>query len=277
MSRKLKKIDKYYSSAVEDEWKRLVKDSFHQLELNTTLRFLNKHLPKKGLILDAGGGPGRYTVELAKKGYQLVLLDITPQLLKKAERNIKKHGIKKNVKEVVKGSITDLSKFPDESFDAVLCLGGPLSHVEGEENRKKAVIELVRVAKKGAPVFISVIGRLGVLIKMLKYWPDELALTEHFEKLWKDGDDDMWQKEYYCHFFLPNELIKIVEYAGVKVIETVGLEGLAHFKEDTENVSKYFPKAWENWLAMHDKLSTDPSVFATSDHMLIVGKKEPIL
>ena len=111
---------------------------------------------------------------------------------------------------------------------------------------------------------------------MLKYWPDELALTEHFERLWKDGDDDMWRKEYYCHFFLPDELTKIVESAGIKVIETVGLEGLAHFKEDTENVSKNFPKAWKNWLAMHDKLSTDPSVYATSDHMLIVGKKEPI-
>ena len=50
---------------------RLIKDPYHQLELDTTLHFLKKHLPKKGLILDAGGGPGRYTIELAKQGYSL--------------------------------------------------------------------------------------------------------------------------------------------------------------------------------------------------------------
>jgi len=271
---KTKKIDEFYASSVEGEWKRLVKDTFHQLELDTTIKFLDKYLPKSGTILDAGGGPGRYTIELAKKDYQMILLDITPELLDKATRNIKKYGVKKNIKDVVHGNITDLSRLTDESFDAVLCLGGPLSHVEGEDNRIKAVTELVRVAKKGAPIFISVIGKLGVLLKMLKHWPDELASTEHFEKLWKVGDDDMWRMKYYCHFFLPDELTDIVESAGVEVVERVGLEGLAHFKEDTEYVSKKFPKAWENWLAMHDELCTNPNVFATSDHMLIVGRKK---
>jgi hypothetical protein len=38
------------------------------------MHFLEKYLPKKGLVLDAGGGPGRYTIELAKKGYDVVLL-----------------------------------------------------------------------------------------------------------------------------------------------------------------------------------------------------------
>jgi len=30
---------------------------------------------------------------------------------------------------IVEGSLTDLSTFSDETFDAVLCLGGPLSHL----------------------------------------------------------------------------------------------------------------------------------------------------
>lgn len=270
----MRKIDEFYATAVEGEWKRLVKDTFHQLELNTTLKFLDKYLPNNGLVLDAGGGPGRYTVELAKKGYQMILLDITPELLEKAKRNIRRFGVKKNIKQIVEGSITDLSIFGDETFDAVLCLGGPLSHVEGEENRRKSIIELVRVAKKGAPIFISVIGRLGVLLKMLKYWPDELALTTHFENLWKNGDDDMWRGEYYCHFFLPDELSYLIENSGVEVLEKVGLEGLAHFHEDTQKVSKKFPQAWKNWLESHEVLCTYPSVYATSDHMLVIGKKK---
>lgn len=60
---------------------KLVRDPYHRLEYNTTMYFLKKYLPSKGLILDAGGGPGRYTIELAKLGYDMVLLDLTPKLL----------------------------------------------------------------------------------------------------------------------------------------------------------------------------------------------------
>jgi hypothetical protein len=51
-----KLIRKYYSEMGTGEWKRLIKDPYHRLEFNTTLHFLRKYLPKKGLILDAGGG-----------------------------------------------------------------------------------------------------------------------------------------------------------------------------------------------------------------------------
>jgi len=70
-------IREYYSANVKREWERLTQDPYHKLEFETTLHFLKKYLPKKGLVLDAGGGPGRYTVELAKQGYEVVLSDIT--------------------------------------------------------------------------------------------------------------------------------------------------------------------------------------------------------
>lgn len=93
------------------------------------MHFLDKYLPKQGLILDAGGGPGCYTIELAKKGYNTVLLDFVPEMLRLAERKIRRAGIKRRVKGIVEGSIENLSMFEDESFDAVLCLGGPLCHI----------------------------------------------------------------------------------------------------------------------------------------------------
>jgi len=51
--------------------------------------FLGQVSSQKSLILDAGGGPGRYTIELAKKGYQVVLLDLSPKCLEIAKREIK--------------------------------------------------------------------------------------------------------------------------------------------------------------------------------------------
>jgi len=44
------------------------------------------------LILDAGGGPGRYTIDLAKLGYDVILLDLTPRLLRIAKRKIRREG-----------------------------------------------------------------------------------------------------------------------------------------------------------------------------------------
>ena len=72
-----KSIENYYDKDADNEWNRLVRDPYHKLEWDTTQIFLKKHLPKKGLILDAGAGPGRYTIDLAKKGYDVVLLDFS--------------------------------------------------------------------------------------------------------------------------------------------------------------------------------------------------------
>ncbi len=118
-----------YSQAALEKWKRLVQDPFHRLEFDTTLHFLGMYLPKKGLILDAGGGPGRYSIELGRLGYSVVLLDIAPKNLESARRTIEKAEIQGRIKDVAQGSITDLSQFPDETFDAVISLGGPLSYV----------------------------------------------------------------------------------------------------------------------------------------------------
>jgi ubiquinone/menaquinone biosynthesis C-methylase UbiE len=96
MKKEARLTKKIYAEQVFKEWKRLIKDPFHKLELDTTIRFLKKYLPKKGLILDAGGGPGRYTIELAKKGYEVVLLDFAPGNLELAKEKIKKEKVKKD-------------------------------------------------------------------------------------------------------------------------------------------------------------------------------------
>lgn len=99
MAKKL--VKEYYSEQGVKEWRRLIRDPYHQLEFDTTMHFLKKHLPKNGLILDAGGGPGRYTIELAKLGYDVVLLDLTPELLKIAKNRIKKAKIQDKVKQIL--------------------------------------------------------------------------------------------------------------------------------------------------------------------------------
>ena len=53
-----------------DEWRRLDSPA-GELELLRTLTLLDRYLPAGSCVLELGGGPGRYTVELARRGHAL--------------------------------------------------------------------------------------------------------------------------------------------------------------------------------------------------------------
>lgn len=265
-------VKKYYTGYVRKEWNRLAKDSYHKLEFYTTLHFLKKYLPKKGLILEAGGGPGRYTIEFAKQGYDVVLFDIVPANLEFAKRQIEKAKLQNRVKEFVSGSIVDLSRFPDNTFDAVVCLGGPLSHVLERGKRNKAILELIRVAKKDAPIFVSVISRLSLLASALKRFPKEIE-TPRFKKYRDTGDYVGGYGFTACHFFLPEELKESFVKKKVKILDMAGLEGLgSHLQERINKLAKN-KKRWKIWLETHYKTCTHPAVVGISEHILIICKK----
>ncbi len=265
-------VKNYYTGQVRKEWRRLIKDAYHRLELDTTLHFIKKHFPKKGLILDAGGGPGRYTVTLASQGYDMLLLDMTPANVEFAKRQIKRSGLQDHVKDLIEGSIVDLSRFADNTFDGVLCLGGPLSHVVDRRKRDKAIRELIRVAKPGAPIAVSVIARLSLLVVELTLFPHEVEMP-HFQKILKTGDYLGGHGFTACHFFLPEEFRAAFDDKGVEVVEMVGLQGISSSHRRELNRIAQNEKRWKIWWDTHLKTCTHPAVVGTSEHMLIVAKK----
>lgn len=231
-------------------------------------------------MLDAGGGPGRYTIELAKLGYDVVLLDLTPELLEIAEKRIKKARVGKKVKEVLQGSIDNLSMFGDNTFDAVICLGA-LSHLLTEQQRAKAIDELTRVAKKNAPIFVSVIGRLAILVCALVHWPEEIENGRLYQEIYETGDYHGDRGIYArgrsfapCHLYLREELENSFKRKNLKILEIVGLQGLATRRpKETNRLFRKYPKAWKNWQQLHLRSCTYPSVVDISQHFMIICKK----
>jgi len=266
-------VKKHYSEYGMKEWERLTKHPYNRLEFDTTMYFLKQYLPQRGLVLDAGGGPGRYAIELARLGYEVVLLDLTPKLLEIAREQIVKAGVEKNVKEILQGSIDDLSMFNDEAFDVVVCLGGALSHLMISEQREKAADELVRVAKSGDPIFVSVIGRLAVCMNAVVFlWPELESAPEEFRKYTTAGDWSGGTGFAPTHFYTPEELER--EFRGrTKILRMVGLEGMfsTHEKEYNEvyKMGKYNDILWET----HLKTCDNPSIVGISEHFMIVCKK----
>jgi ubiquinone/menaquinone biosynthesis C-methylase UbiE len=279
-----KLIRKYYAKISKGEWKRLDRDHYHQLEFNTTMHFLKKYLPKNGVILDAGGGPGRYAIELAKLSYDVILLDLTPELLETAKRQIKKAKVQNRVKQILQGSpvcrangtgrIVDLSTFKDNTFDAVICLGGALSHIVNRKQREKAIDEFVRIAKNKASIFISVIGRTALLVTALRRFPQEMTIKNLFNRYRDTGN-------YYggygftpTHFYFPEELRATLENRKLKIIEMVGLEGISgNHPKETNRLFKNNPEAGQVWWQTHLKTCTHPTAIGISEHFMIICRK----
>jgi len=268
-----KLVKEWFTSTALGEWRRLQRDAYHKIEFMVTMHFLEKYLPRKGLLLDAGGGPGRYTIELAKEGYEIILLDLVPKMLKLAKRRAKRAGVLGNVKRFVQGSVEDLSIFSENTFDAVLCLGGPLCHLLNIEQREKAVAELVRVAKKGTPLFVSVISRVGLLRSILVEFPHEMKYAKHH---WEIGDymPSLHGEGFTAaHWFMPEELQDLFERHNAETMELAGLEGLSsHHRKETNRLKKDQEK-WAMWTELLLKTCTHPSVAGSSEHFLLVCRK----
>ena len=265
----------HYNRLASDEWDRLVQDPYHSLEFRATMAALEEHLPPTGRLLDAGGGPGRYAVELCRRGYTVVLLDYSENCIALAREKLaaEREDVCARLEAADVGDIRDLSRFPDASFDAVLCLGGPLSHLIELDDRKTALAELLRVARPGGPLFISVMGYLAVLRTLLVRAPEQLLAPEA-EQLLTRGDHHYTGGFCDTHFFRPEELRALAEEAGIETVGLRALEGLSsHLPEATNALKDHDDGRWERWLEVLDQTQHDPAVIAISEHFLYIGRR----
>ena len=144
----------YYANFGEREWLRLSNPDDGAIEYALTCHMLTTYLPTTGRILDIGGGPGRYAIWLAQRGYEVVLADLSPELLRFAKTQISEAGVGAQITAVVEADACDLSHWHDESFDAVLCLG-PFYHLPDATDRQRAAMELVRVLRASGLAFVA--------------------------------------------------------------------------------------------------------------------------
>lgn len=83
--------------------------------------FSEEQKPNKPLrILDAGGGQGQFSIAMAKLGHEVVLCDISAEMLKLAKTNSVEAGVEDRVR-LHHGSIQSLQEAYTEPFDLVLC------------------------------------------------------------------------------------------------------------------------------------------------------------
>ena len=268
----------YYDSYGEDEWERLERSPKARFEFENTIAYLSEYLPDEGHALDAGGAAGRYAIWLAERGYDVTLTDVSETQLDIAREKMAEHGVGDRVR-VEYGDLRDLP-FADGTFDAVLALGGPLSHVIDPEEREEAVRELHRVATPGAPAVVSVMGLIAVVERMLQVAPEFGQGVRQLPGLLESGtysaalleeadvDDPTFVE---THFFRADELRDLLASNGFSVATMAGLEGVAsNFEEPIDEASEESQETLRE-VVLDPEFREDPTVVDASNHILAVG------
>ena len=266
-------IAQYYDRDAQHEWERMER---HRTEFAVTLRAMEKYLPPPpARVLDCGGGPGRYAIELAKRGYRVTLFDLSPGNLQLAQEKVRAADV--TLEAIEQGSATDLSRFAEDVFDAVLLMG-PLYHLLEVEQRQQALREARRVLKPGGPLLASFITRYSAHRYAAVEETDWILREEqrseellHTGKLLPVEKDGQGRHGFVAYMALPAEVAPLCWQAGLEVKEILGVEGLVSHAEDQINLLD--GELWERWVALNERVSSDPCIHGCVEHLLAVTFK----
>ncbi|MHA1610417.1 MAG: class I SAM-dependent methyltransferase [Promethearchaeota archaeon] len=233
-------------------------------------------------ILDAGAGPGRFSIPLAQEGHILTHLDISAEMLKIAEERAQSHKIS-NIS-FYQCSICEPLPFPDNSFDVVLCLDSPLSYCP--HNYSSVIDELLRVSDSS--VTLCVVNRLGAILEDggnfdLEHFEQLKTIKSVFSTGVLEVDEEMRKLEPSLmpswRAFTPSELQHLFEEKNW-VVEHISAPGTFVRFVDPELLKKLVkhPNEFRDYVDFAAKFDSEPMVLGVgavnAGGLLVTAKKE---
>jgi S-adenosylmethionine-dependent methyltransferase len=262
-------IAAYYDREKEREHTRLDR---HQLEHDLTWRYLDQFLPQSGPILEIGAATGRYTLELARRGYQVTAVDLSQQQLDLCRGRLTEEGLADRVKLVV-ADVRDLSGLTERDYSAVLLMG-PLYHLVVENERKMALDEAFSRLKEDGLIFSAFISRYGIMGDLLENVPDWIGEQAEVQSILERGrsPEDYPKGGFRGYFALSDEIVPLHEEIGFETLVLAGVEPAISANDESYN--RLQGEQRQHWLDLLYKISTEKSIIGASRHFLYVGRKK---
>lgn len=268
MTDDIRDIASFYNKDPQKEHRRLEK---HQLEFDVTWRFLAKHLPPQGKVLEIGAGTGRYTLGLIERGYAVTAVDLSEENLKVCKACLAQAGLEAKAQFIL-GDARYLRDLPAKAFDAVLMMG-PLYHLVEESDRQMALKQAHAHLRPGGVIFSAFISRYGFWGDILKNLPELIENQKEVKSVLSRGrDPEDWPKGgFRAYFVTVTELAPLHEALGFETIKVLGVKPC--IAADDKSYNKLEGVRRKLFLDLFYEISDEPSIVGASRHLLYIGRK----
>ncbi len=242
-----------------------------RLELWRVQEIVRRNLRSGSHVLDVGGATGVHSEWLLGDGHTVHLVDLV-------ERHVTTAGERLGGVPAFSAAVGDARALPadDASYDAVLLLG-PLYHLQDPDDRAAVWREAARVVAPGGAVIAMAISRFASLFDGLAqeylFDPAFAAVVEAGLTTGRHENPDRhpgWFTTAYFH--RPEELAAEAAAAGLDVVETVGVEGLAgwlgHLAPRLDDDADR-----EALLDAVRRVEREPSLLGLSPHLICVARR----
>lgn len=210
-------------------WSLKIKDMSWVEDTSSQVDFIEEALELKGSerILDLACGYGRHSLELARRGYEVVGVDITPDFIEDAKKSAAKENLNAAF---VCSDIRDIEF--ENCFDVVLNMAdSAIGYLESDEENHKVFKVNAKALKPKGKLLISICSREHALMHLpKKTW----EIGEKSISLAQFDYDKQSKRMLYGGFNVPlREIVK-----SPKEIKAHSSIRLYSFKEITDTLDK---------------------------------------
>ncbi len=261
------------------EWERLERTLQGRIKYAIHRRFLDDYIPEGVRVLDAGCGPGRFAMDLARRSACLTLVDLSQTQLDQARQHLLAAGLLERVQAIHCLDMVDMHELRDASFDAVVCYGAALSYTY--DRYEAALKELARVICPGGRLLISVCSLYGTLRLLGPY--DEHKFLElpdtHID--WEavlSGEGIVFSQPGSPEFKQPLVLFtsiglqRALEQVELQVVEMAAVNPVVSEGAQIPLITAS-AKAAAALTALEVALCNRPGLVDTGEHLLAVAEK----
>ncbi len=189
-------------------------------------------------IADICCGYGRHLVALARQGYWVVGVDISPMMLALAQRQLAQAQLHT---ELIRGDACALP-FADESLDVVLNLFNSFGYCQTEQANQHILDETARVLRPGGKFFLDTRNRQHQILFAPRRLPmrtakgERLILSCHYDQAnhrliseWRRGDNQLVVHRASIRLYGLEELDAMMAAAGLRKLAVYGSYQAAPF------------------------------------------------
>ncbi|MFK7923916.1 MAG: class I SAM-dependent methyltransferase [Bacteroidia bacterium] len=266
-------IRNFYDQYADLETHRWDKSPVEQIKLYVHQHHLSTHINAGDKVLELGAGTGIFTEQLASITEKLTITDISPVQLALNQKRSQELDYASKVQDWGLADITDLAQFKDETFDKVVCYGGPLSYVF--DKKHQALAEIKRVLKPGGKALMSVMNLWGTTHQYLTAIMLEVPPAEN-EKVMTTGNlhpSSFTPSDHHCHMFRAEEFKTDLQQAGFEILTLSASNCLSAMRAAQLPEIKKDVNRWQYFLDLEIRACQSPGMIESGTHLIAVVQK----